>query len=277
MEDERHFNFYDPQKRIPNQVSLLSKLETQGYEVRKKRILTTDKIGIPVTAILLIIKESLDVIKSEQNQLSIFGKSKITNTISEEELIDKLGIVPGLGYKIVSNNEYIESEYYSPGEHTASGTATVYVYNGYSPKYKLDKPLTDKFTSKDKSTEISQDEIKFRNNNKGRKTLYQIYKNIILFLEFTYAFAERVNFEIRTFENQVGKPTNKINIPAELNKNCSRRIQVIHNGEFHLEIEPNDSRIIFANKVDVEKSFDQTYDEAVVWINQVYGEMLRIL
>ena len=66
MEDERYFNFYDQKKRLTNQVDLLSRLENKGYEIKNKMILSTEKIGIPVTAILLLLKESLDHIVNFQ-------------------------------------------------------------------------------------------------------------------------------------------------------------------------------------------------------------------
>lgn len=273
MEDERHFNFYDPQKRIPNQIALLSELEAQGYEIRKKRILTTDKIGVPVTAILLIMKESLDLIKSEQAQISLVGKYK-SRTISEKDLMTRTGIVPGKTYTILTNQDWSEYEYYSPASQSASGSATYEIYTGYEPKAQSYPPLLDRFTSPNKNVIITNNEIIRTDQALKRKHLYQVYKSIISFLEFSYALSERVRFEIKSFETLTSKQISSINIPSEFNKNCNRRGQVVHNGEFHLEVEPNNSRIIFAQKVDVEKSFEQTYDECVDWINQVYGQML---
>ena len=278
MEDERHFNFYDPQKRLPSQVDLLDRLEQNSYEVHNKRILTTEKIGIPVTAILLLLKESLDQIVNFQNELSTIGKNKTKKIINEADLTTTGIINKNIGNSIISN-QWLQKEFWlaDPNE-SPSGTGVVYVYESNQPLNSSPiLSLNKYFTPGSQKVRILDNEIIRPADPLKRKTLFGVYKNIILFLEFSYALSERITNEVESYENYTAQSISKLPLPKEFNKSCSRRGDVIHNGEFKLEVEPNASRIIFGKNTDVQKSFELSYEEAVKYVNDIYGKMLKLL
>ena len=68
--DERHFDFYDKQNRLDKQPILQSNLEKQGFEKDNKYILTVKNFGVPVTSILLIMKDSQNRILKMQDELN---------------------------------------------------------------------------------------------------------------------------------------------------------------------------------------------------------------
>ena len=78
MADIRHFDYYDKQNRLINQVDLHEELEKKGYEIKGKYILATKNIGSASSSLLgisifTISSINLSILISCKVEIGIIG------------------------------------------------------------------------------------------------------------------------------------------------------------------------------------------------------------
>lgn len=275
--DERHFQFYDVSKRLKNQELLLEELIKLGFEIKGKYILTTSSIGIPITTMLIILKNTLKSIKDVQEVLLEISNNQPVFTISTDKLIadEGLSIVPGSQH-ISSQMWDKKSVWYLEPTPSLSGSVAAYQTTLYKPKASLGD-INSILFSTNQNVNIYKPVIHSLANKTNMKVLFELYKNIIIFLEFTYAFHERISSEIKQFNIKLAKSLTRLPLPTNFDQNCSRRGAFIHDGTFKLAINPENSLFLIGDKDVLQDSFQKTYDEAILWADQIYGEMLRLI
>ncbi len=280
MEDERHFNFYDiPLKRLPNQIALLEKLESLGYEQKGKFILTTESIGIPVTSILLLLKEALEFIINEQHEFDKNETDKIVANLSFTDLINE---IPDL--IIINSTNLPQSFYYEKQKvwdlnTTPSISGSVVAYQSYI--YVTPKPLGnnfDVFNYNGSRVTIYKSIIHNHSDILNEKNMIQLYKNIIMFVELSYALQQRIIEEQRLFKNFTNNHIKKLQFGNNFKSVCGKRSGIIHGGSFKLKIVPETSKIVLSKDKDVVSvKFEKSFHEVIEWTNNIYGEMLKAL
>lgn len=272
--DERHYNYYVGDRPLDSQVELLSKLESLGYEKDNKRILTNKNFGVPITAILLLIREAKFEIENIQNELK---SRKEKYMITDKELEDSWKIDLGSSYS--RNREWqIEKNYIFEENPSVSGSGCFVPIGKAFPEKSNNLYLPSYISS-------NNPEIKVCNHHIEKKEgdpipLIRIYKSAFQFHEFSYALKERVytkkgSNEISKFE---GFFKTELKVP-QLGKifggNISRRGSMIHGESIGFSTGTDLSINIAGNKLT--KVVKVGLKEALNWIDSVYKEMLRVL
>jgi len=279
--DERHFSYYDVNHRLQSQTILLDLLEKKGLEKKGTYILTTDNIGIPVTSMLLLIRDSFSYIDNEQKEFLKNENNKIVDTLNLENLCKETKtsfdpMVAGLSPDIYWDKCRIWDINPSP---TVSGSVVAYQSILYKPQQPIGSNLTEIFKAQDKSNvRIYKSVIHVPTVIESTKNMIQIYKNIILFSELMYALQQRVIVERRTFENVFHTKIAKIQSGNNFKSVCGKRSGIIHGGSFKLRIKSETSTMTIGNNDnDICDIFSKSFDEAISWIDQTYCEMMNKL
>lgn len=277
--DERHFTFYDAERRLPNQVVLLELLEKNGYETKGKYILTSENIGIPITSMLLLCKESLDVIVKEQNSLLENERNKVVATLTLDQFYEETSFSPlSAGLSDSKSLSWSKEKVWDidPAP-TISGSVVAYQSYIYKPDPPIGK-LTEIFKAPNQNWVVYNPVIHAKQPHLNEINLIQIYKNIILFSEFTYAVQQRVSSEGSSLKNHCNKTFTPVKRGRHFDSVCGKRGGIIHGGSFKLKIDSMTSKLIFENeKDDVATKFTKSFSEMIEWVDGTYDEMASCL
>lgn len=273
--DERHYNYYVDNNPLATQIELLNKLENMGRERDDKRILTTMNFGVPVTSILLLMKEAKDKIENLQEN---FYERQIVREINDDILMSD--------YKLHINSKKrkkcriwrLESHCEYDEQITVSGSGHFISSHNIYPEDYNNIPLSSYLKSNDPKISVEEDHIEVKGVEKI--PLIEIYKATIQFHEFSYVLHERIkqieNEEFKKLFIQLKLPKFEL---KELRKgkifdgNLTRRIDIVHKSYFGFSIDSD--YIIKISKNKLTNITEKGLEEAIIWVNSFYGEMLK--
>jgi len=274
--DGRVFNHYDAKKRLPMQVTLLRKLEELGYETKNKYILTNKRLGVPITIMLLLMKEAVEHILEEQCKVE--EVSRLISIKTTDELKKEFNV------ELISNDENniknASWEYkrclYSNNEDIISGSSICSETNVFIPQESFNFPLEQVVKSSNSKIKIHKNVIQEIIEEPNSYSMIKLFKDIVLYLEFSYAVKERIKTEIESIKKlvsiEIDLPTNY----KSFEKNCQRRGALIHGGILNVSINPSTARLCIS-KSDLVNSFEEGLNEACSWVNEVYSIMMSML
>ena len=179
----RFFNEYDELKRLTNQIELYKELESRGYEKYDKRILTTRNLGVPITIMLLLIKEASKIIAAKQNELikSVIHYNSITTNKIQTEY--GLEILETNQSTIPTEWEHTSSLYPSGDSYISGSTVSRRVEN-FIPKTQINILLSDIFKSSKKYMYIYRDYIQVVRMDEEKIPNINLFKSIAQLFEY---------------------------------------------------------------------------------------------
>lgn len=278
--DERFFNYYDDAKRLPNQIVLLNELINRNFEINDKRILTTPNFGVPVTSIILLMRDVHDeLIKIQKN---LHTEVKPLSAISTQELLNeyKLSLSTSASIDDTVKWERQQGHDIYPDQ-VISGSAIWCLCDNMYPNTSLKAPVNKLLTSNNPNVFIQRDSIKIKledSSSTKLEPLIVLYKNLIAFFEFSYSLQERIkNAEIKSFAKHCGK---RVDLPTQkptFNANNHRRGDLIHENFMNISISfDNSIKLGVARKKLIDLVKDG-FDEACEWANETYKRMFDAL
>jgi hypothetical protein len=244
-------------------------LESNGFETKGKYILSTRSFGVPTTFMLLIMRDAMEQIKTTQDEISNLRKK-----LSSEPLTDLSK------FKITSQKQVSTAfDYWEVpilDNTPASGCPMIITCNVLSPiDSKID--LTKIYSTVEPNINIYKSAIQIKTDATDSKDTVAIHKNVILFLEFSYALSERVEHEAKTLSDMI-KKTITLPLKGEMfGKNCERRGSIIHSSFLNLSIVPEDASITLGKGSSLIDAVTQGFEEACNWVDSIYAIMLATL
>jgi hypothetical protein len=276
--NERHFNFYDSQGRLPNQPLLHHKLENNGFEKEKgKYILTAPNFGVPVTSILLLMEEANKNLLRIQNELNSTYKDTFL-PIQFQELQNKLDISGLISATTWDYKNKLEVDNFT----TSSGSTTFCEARLYIPREpRMDYRFSEHLKTTKPNIFIGSDyileKIPHSPDNLPKPYLIEVYKNLMMYFEFSYALSERItNHEIKTFKLLTNNKTIRfINSSGQFASNIMQRGTYTHSNFMNFSVSTNNDLMVDEKKVvDIT---NKGLDSACKWVNEVYSIMLKSL
>jgi len=275
----RYFNYYDQQKRLTSQRNLFLKLEEIGYETNGKYILSHRKTGIPVTIMLLLMKDVEAQLVQEQKEL--YNLHKKIDAMTTEDLDRNFGIktqnslIASVMLKEPNRWDYNEVSFLDSYP-TISGSVAAVQTKVLVPNNPYQKPLCEIFYSDNPKIILHKHIIEVKSDDREEKSMINVIKNTIQFAEFSYALKERVETEISNFNNLFSANIIKPVQGRTFNSVCMKRNDIIHRGNLNIEIDPKNNRIMFG-KASLVDTISKTLNEACSWIEEIYNNMLQCL
>jgi hypothetical protein len=252
----------------------LAILQNNGFEEKGKYVLTTENIGIPITSMLLLAKESLDFINNEQNSLLENESNRVVDRLTQERFYkETLFSPPAAGLNVPEgffwSKERVWSIDYRP---TVSGSVVAYQSYIYKPSDAI-QDLTTIWPTHNQNwvvySGLVHSTLPLRSKN-----LIQIYKHIILFSELSYAVEERVGSEREIFEGHFEVKLPRVEMGGDFISVCGKRGGIIHGASFKLNIDPKSSELVFGKEGDdVASKYNSSFDEMIAWVDANYAAM----
>ena len=279
MDDPRYFDSYSEHSKLPYQKLLLEKLLQNGCETNGKYILTTKNFGLPITSMLLIMRDSCQDLISLQNEADKIHKRapKPFTSIDIEKKFD---------VTIDRDSPYFDDPWKvaempenDPTLYTSGGNIHYTAEYAYLDQYEHGS-IKPGIISNHPDTIIKERWIKKQTSdhlNGASIPLIQIYKSLIIMLELSYAIHERVtNSEIRNFKKYSNKTLSVPIVKGVFNENNQSRGELIHTGEIGIKFHPIEAKFKFGKK-NIEKIATDGFEETCAWVNQVYKNMYEAL
>lgn len=277
LENGRYINEYMPNIDVSNQKKLLERLEMMGFEKNGKYILTKKQFGVPITAMLFIMNDAMkstfekqDDLKKNYSQKKLKNEDVIGTYVEPKKLSEKVDedFKAGEWTHVTGPN----SNYPVTISGTSAYSVTQYLY----PPDELNDDLKNTFRSIRPNFIIHHRMIEIKQENAQKKSMIDIFKNAIIFMEFSYAISQRIETEVTKF-NDLFDQNIKIAIKGKIfSDNCMRRKPIIHNGILSISID-HKSNTIQISKNNLCHVMELGFQEAYNWINKVYGIMLSAL
>ncbi len=258
---------------LPGQPILLAKLEKCGLENGDTRILTTRRVGVPVTVYLLILHETLKSLAAEQARLR--AREALFGTLSSEELLKQIPIEP-LQSKMDANliwehRRGLDSSITA----TASGCAVYKEANYYIPTVQV-APINTIFRSRDPLVLVCKGHIAANDTGAPLVPMMPIFKMVFMAIEMCYSLEERLKAERDGFNRILKVQVPLPELSATLVRQCSRRGDLIHSGNLGLEIAPTTMMITLGGEPLVE-AIQAAFRDICKLAEQLYTEMLKVL
>lgn len=270
----RFFESYH-QGIIPTQAKLYDKLESLGYEVDGKRILSTRTVGVPITVMLLLMHDAYQNIVGQQKGMMSHKSQLGQETTSQMVKNTSLTLIKSLS---VDGNEVnfdmlrTTSEISMNSSGSTQNTAAVM----YTPETELANPLTTYFASNDVDVLVSSQTILVPDKTAKPRPNIDFFRPLFSFIEFTYAVGERIEYEVKQFHQvhnfRVILPQRGSNFESM----SARRTALTHEGNIRVKIDPADSSIKLGGQK-MDQAMKETFDEVGTWVEKTYTSMYDVL
>ncbi len=273
--NQRRFFEYYHTGVVPSQVTLFNRLEQLGYEVNGKHILSTGTVGVPVTVMLLLMHDSYQDIVLLQSEMMAY-KSHLGR-----ESTDKM--VEDTGLKLLKTlKPDVENVYWSKDRTnidistTASGSTQNLQADMYTPETQIASPLSDYFSSDDEDAVVSNQTIVVPDRTANPLPNIDIFRPLFSFIEFTYAIGERVHYEVKQFNQLLGKQVSPPMKGSKFTSMNGRRTALTHEGNIKVKIDPANSSIRLSGRL-MDEEMKKTFDEVGAWVETTYASMIHTL
>lgn len=264
----KYFINYTPDV-LASQKKLLLFLEENGFEVNGRRILTEKALGVPVTIMLLLMKDALGKINLIQLELE---KLK-----SDEQLLTSLELKEKYSCNVESsyhgNWTVYDSSVIFPEAVTASGSTQVWPARVMLPNEHYVGNLADVVTDTPKLIKIDDNSIIVKKDTHKSTNTIEILLEIFKFVEFSYAIGQRIIKERNTFKKLTGLKIKKKPDGSMLSKVQMIRKGLIHDGSIQLEYSLLKSKFVHRG-IEIEDVFRLAFNESIDVIDNLYIEML---
>lgn len=272
--ERRYFNYYDTEERLPNQILLLEKLEEMNYEKDGRYILTNKKLGVPITIMLLLMKESMDLLFKEQDKLNDLHqiKGKFTTKQMKDDFC--LKTIDTLEIDIENYNWYFKQISYLEQVPSVSGCTVSVNTNILVPIEEFPRDIDSTFYSDNPNVFFHKNVVEVKPRNPDKHSMINIFKYTIQFLEFSYAVSQRLEAEQSKYKELFSIDINFLEKGPIFDSNCMKRKDFIHGGNLNIDINPKDSQLTLG-KNNLVNILNTGFDEACFWVDSIYGLMLE--
>lgn len=262
------------QGELTSQKRLLILLEKKKFENEGKRLLTTKSVGIPITIYFLLLKEAINVLIDEQKNM--LNDHKVICEMNTDTVIAdySLSVKESFNENINCVNSWeLNSVWFQPDSPMLSGCPVYETTDVLVPNLSNDIDLKDLFESSDDGIDIYKSVIKVEPSIKKQKPMINIYKHIFSSVEYFYSISQRIQSEVKNFNQIFGCSIAKPIINGDFNSFCTRRTDLIHKGNLSLNIKPENSRL-FLNESELIPSLEKGLKEAIKAVDESYKHMI---
>lgn len=257
-----------------SQSVLLERLEAMGLEREDRRVLTTKRLGVPMTTMLLVCRDAVKAIEQEQAALSAAHVAR--ETVETPGLLAQYGLEYQPGATEFSPSGWQRSTPWVRGDLAVSGCSVYQQTNVFTPSEAPPSPLTSIFRSRSPELTVYSSIIRVDAAQPEARPMITLFRPLFIALEAFYGIEQRLRYEAGRFVSVTATTFEARTPPDALHRWCNRRGPFLHEGNLSLELAPETSEL-FIGEEQLVAALCDCMSVTETWLENNYAGMLANL